>query len=98
MTIPDLFDASMDEIEIPLDPQLSLIQNANRYARLFQKANRAIPLIKRRIHTVDLEISDLELRLDRLAQSAEASETLDEGHFQPQTKNMTRNSSEIPKC
>ena len=94
-TIPDLFDVSMHEIEIPLDPQLSLIQNANRYARLFQKANRAIPLIQRRIHTVDLEISNLELRLDRLARSAESSEILDEVHFQTHTKDMTKNPSEF---
>jgi predicted ribosome quality control (RQC) complex YloA/Tae2 family protein len=93
--IPDLFDASMHEIEIPLDPQLNLIQNANRYARLFQKANRAIPLIQRRIHTVDLEISNLELRLNRLARSAESSEILDEVDSQTQTKDMTKNSSEI---
>ena len=96
-TIPDLFNASMHDIEIPLDPQLSLIQNANRYARLFQKANRAIPLIQRRIHTVDLEISNVELRLDRLARSAESSEILDEVHFQTQTKEMTKNPSEISK-
>ena len=96
-TIPDLFDAAMHVIEIPLDPQLSLIQNANRYARLFQKANRAIPVIQRRIDTVDLEISNLELHLDRLARSAEASETLDEPPSQTQAKDMKKNSSEITK-
>ena len=69
----DLFDAAMGECEIPLDPQLSLIQNANRYAKLFQKANRAIPLIKEHLRRVDLEISEIHSQLDRLTKLAENS-------------------------
>jgi predicted ribosome quality control (RQC) complex YloA/Tae2 family protein len=78
ITIPDLFDATMNKIEIPLDPRLSLTQNANRYARLFQKANRAVPLIKRRLQTVDSEISEIAMRLDHLAESAQISKTLEQ--------------------
>ena len=96
-TIPDFFDGSLHEIEIPLDPQLSLIQNANRYARLFQKSNRAIPLIQKRIHTVDLEISKLELHLDRLAYSGKVRGTLDESLSHTQTRDVTMVPSEISK-
>ena len=98
MMVSDLFDASVGEIEIPLDPQLSLIQNANRYARLFQKANRAIPLIKKRLQTVDLEISEIEVRLDHLADPAETSEKLEQVFPHPQGKNILRKSAGISKA
>jgi len=97
ITVPDLFDASMGECEIPLDPQLSLIQNANRYARLFQKANRAIPHIKKGLLKVDLEISSIESRLDRLTKSSERSETLDREPLRQQDKDMPEESAGVPK-
>jgi predicted ribosome quality control (RQC) complex YloA/Tae2 family protein len=98
MLVPDLFDASVGEIEIPLDPQLSLIQNANRFARLFQKANRAIPLIKRRLQAVDLEISEIKVRLDHLANPAETSEKVESVFPHPQDKNIPKKSAETPNA
>src|SRR5262245_19510104 len=45
----NLFDPQLTEIEIPLDPRSSLIQNANRYSKSYQKANRAVPLLRAKI-------------------------------------------------
>lgn len=69
--VVDLFDPQLAAIEIPLDPQASLIQNANRYSRLYQKANRSIPLIQKRLERLQAEIEALES--EQKALRAEAS-------------------------
>jgi predicted ribosome quality control (RQC) complex YloA/Tae2 family protein len=55
----DLFDSDQREIEVPLDPRLSSIQNAVRYSKLYQKARRSIPLIAARIRKTEHEIKIL---------------------------------------
>jgi predicted ribosome quality control (RQC) complex YloA/Tae2 family protein len=57
--LPDLFDPDQTEIEVSLDPKLSLIQNAVRYSKLYQKARRSIPLIASRIKKTEQEIKIL---------------------------------------
>ena len=63
----DLFDPDLPKIEIPLDPRLSLIQNANRYNDLFQKANRTVPRVQKRIAGLAAETSQLRDHLTQLA-------------------------------
>jgi predicted ribosome quality control (RQC) complex YloA/Tae2 family protein len=63
----DLFDADQKEIEVPLDPELSLIQNAVRYSKLYQKARRSIPLVASRIKKTEQEIRVLAHERERLA-------------------------------
>ncbi len=65
----DLFNPEQGEIEIPLDPKLSPIQNANRYIKLYQKANRSTPQIFRRIRTVEAELAQLESQRKQLAEA-----------------------------
>ncbi len=55
----DLFEPDHSEIEIPLDPRLSLIQNANRYSRMFQKSNRSLPQILKRMEALEAEVAAL---------------------------------------
>jgi predicted ribosome quality control (RQC) complex YloA/Tae2 family protein len=63
----DLFDPNHSEIEVPLDPRLSLIQNANRYSALFQKANRTVPRVQKRIADLEVETGQLCDQLTNLA-------------------------------
>ena len=74
----DLFDSSLREIEIPLDPKLSLIQNANRFSLLFQKANRAFPRVLKRVGELETELAELRGVLDQLiaARNIEQLETV----------------------
>jgi predicted ribosome quality control (RQC) complex YloA/Tae2 family protein len=60
LRMPDLFDPLQAEIEIPLDPRLNLVQNANRYSQLFKKANRAVPRITRKMKALEAEMVDLQ--------------------------------------
>ena len=43
-------------MDIPLAPELSIVENANRYHRLYRKAERSIPQINERLRTLELEI------------------------------------------
>jgi predicted ribosome quality control (RQC) complex YloA/Tae2 family protein len=71
----DLYHPEFALLDIPLDKRLSLIQNANQYSRLFQKANTARPRITQRINKVMDEINGLEQRLKQLA-TARPSEVM----------------------
>jgi predicted ribosome quality control (RQC) complex YloA/Tae2 family protein len=64
--VVDLYDPEQRETEIPLNSRLSLIQNANQYGRLFQKANLALPRITRRLEEVQSESVRLEHRLEQV--------------------------------
>jgi predicted ribosome quality control (RQC) complex YloA/Tae2 family protein len=63
----DLYHPELALLDIPLDKRFSLIQNANQYSRLFQKANTARPRIAQRIKKVMDEINGLEQRIKQLA-------------------------------
>ena len=64
--LPDLFHPEQPEVVIPLEPRLSLLQNATRYARRFRKASRAIPRIQARLETIQAELCALEKHQERL--------------------------------
>lgn len=70
--LPDLFQPGQPEVAIPLEPRLTALQNATRYARQFQKARRAIPRIQTRLQAVRQDLAALEeQQLERTASPAE---------------------------
>jgi predicted ribosome quality control (RQC) complex YloA/Tae2 family protein len=72
----NLFDPQLTEIEIPLDPRSSLIQNANRYSKSYQKANRAVPLLRAKIKRLQAEIESLKSQLEQLSAEMSGSDML----------------------
>ena len=74
LRLPDLFQPDQPEVTIPLEPRLTALQNATRYARQFQKSSRAIPRIQIRLKAARQELADLEkqqVQLDRTTSPAE---------------------------
>ena len=51
------------------EPELSLIENANRYHRLYRKAERSIPQITERLRALELEIIGLQLEEEKLVKT-----------------------------
>ena len=60
LRLPDLFQPGQPEVTIPLEPRLTALQNATRYARQFRKSSRAIPRIQTRLEAVRQELASLE--------------------------------------
>ena len=69
LRVPNLFDPELGEVDIPLEPELSLIENANRYHRLYRKAERSIPQITERLRALELEIIELRLEEEKLVKA-----------------------------
>ncbi|MSO22156.1 MAG: DUF814 domain-containing protein [Acidobacteria bacterium] len=87
LRVPNLFDPELGEVNIPLAPELSLIENANRYHRLYRKAGRSIPQITDRLRVLASEIAALQREEEKLVKAYSEkpsisdslpSETLDE--------------------
>jgi predicted ribosome quality control (RQC) complex YloA/Tae2 family protein len=76
--VPNLFDPGLDEVDIPLEPELSLIENANRYYRLYRKAERSIPQITERLRALELEIIGLRLEEEKLVKANSEKTSLSE--------------------
>jgi len=80
LRVPNLFDPELGEVDIPLVPELSLIENANRYHRFYRKAERSIPQITERLSALELEIVGLCREEERLvkanSEKPSASESL----------------------
>ena len=78
LRVPNLFDPELGEVDIPLAPELSLVENANRYHRLYRKARRSIPQINERLRVLESEIAALRREEERLvkANSEKGSEGL----------------------
>jgi predicted ribosome quality control (RQC) complex YloA/Tae2 family protein len=70
LRVPNLFDPGIGDVDIPLVPELSLIENANRYHRLYRKAERSIPQITERLSALELEIAGLRLEEERLVKAS----------------------------
>jgi predicted ribosome quality control (RQC) complex YloA/Tae2 family protein len=66
LRVPNLFDPELGEVDIPLAPELSIVENANRYHRLYRKAVRSIPQIDERLRALESEISALLRERERL--------------------------------
>jgi predicted ribosome quality control (RQC) complex YloA/Tae2 family protein len=69
LRVPNLFDPELGEVDIPLVPELSLIENANRHHRLYRKAERSIPQITERLRALELEIVGLHLAEEGLVKA-----------------------------
>ena len=74
--VVNLFDPLLTDIEIPLDPRASLIQNANRYSKSYQKANRAVPLLRERMQRLEAEIESLKSQLQELSAEMSGSDMI----------------------
>ncbi len=72
--LPDLFQPDQSEVTIPLEPRLTALQNATRYARLFRKSSRAIPRILTRLEAVRAELSALEEQREQLDRTPSPAE------------------------
>jgi predicted ribosome quality control (RQC) complex YloA/Tae2 family protein len=66
LRVPNLFDPELGEVDIPLDPELSIVENANRYHRMYRKAGRSIPHINQRLGTLESEIAVLQREHEKL--------------------------------
>lgn len=66
VNLPDLFRPDQPEVTIPMEPRLTALQNATRYARLFRKSSRAIPRIVTRLEGVRAELETLEKQQDQV--------------------------------
>ncbi|MEW5975043.1 MAG: NFACT RNA binding domain-containing protein [Acidobacteriota bacterium] len=75
--VTDLFDPDQRPLIIPLDERLSLVDNARRYAVLYQKANRAIPQLAKRVAAIRAELEALGER-HRKTLAARTAEELDQ--------------------
>jgi predicted ribosome quality control (RQC) complex YloA/Tae2 family protein len=74
--VVNLFDPQLTDIEIPLDPRASLIQNANRYSKSYQKANRAVPLLRAKMQRLEAELKLLKSQLQELSAEMSGSDMI----------------------
>ena len=72
--LPDLFQPDQPEVTIPLEPRLTALQNATRYARQFQKSSRAIPRVLTRLEAVRAELAALEKKQEHLDRTTSPAE------------------------
>jgi len=79
LRVPNLFDPELGEVDIPLAPELSLIENANRYHRLHRKAGRSIPQITERLRMLESEIAALQREEERLVKAHSEKPPVSEG-------------------
>jgi predicted ribosome quality control (RQC) complex YloA/Tae2 family protein len=69
--LTDVFDSQHPQIEIPLDPKLSPIGNAQRYFKKYKKAKEALKIIQKRESESKGKITQLEQISGRLESSLE---------------------------
>jgi len=74
LRLPDLFQPDQPEVTIPLEPRLTALQNATRYARQFRKSGRAIPRILTRLEAVRAELAALEEKQEQLDRTTSPAE------------------------
>ena len=72
--LADLFQPGRPEMTIPLEPRLTALQNATRYARQFRKSSRAIPRIQTRLEAVRQELATLEKQQEQLDRTPSPAE------------------------
>ncbi|HET6962630.1 MAG TPA: NFACT RNA binding domain-containing protein, partial [Terriglobia bacterium] len=89
LRVPNLFDPELVEVDIPLDPKLSLIENANRYHRLYRKAERSIPQITERLRALESEIIGLRLEEEEMVK-VNSERPLPSDRLSPETVNKAQ--------
>jgi predicted ribosome quality control (RQC) complex YloA/Tae2 family protein len=81
--VTDFFDENTPEIEIEADENLSLTDTAQKYFRLYTKAQNAAGEIKRRIAAIEHEIAALERKRSEIEK---AIDERDENYFEDTTE------------
>lgn len=78
VVLPDPFDEETRDVEVPVDPRLGLVANAERWFRRSRKAERTFVAVEKRLRTIAAEVDYVEhLRLAiEDASSAEELESL----------------------
>jgi predicted ribosome quality control (RQC) complex YloA/Tae2 family protein len=66
LRVPNLFDPDLGEVDIPLSAELSIVENANRYHRLYRKAGRSVSQLTARLRSLESEIAALQRQEERL--------------------------------
>lgn len=73
-SLTNYYSESCENIDIPLDIQLTPVANAQRYYKQYNKSKTAIRLINRQLQENKLEIDYLEAQLDNLEKCTEEIE------------------------
>jgi predicted ribosome quality control (RQC) complex YloA/Tae2 family protein len=83
IVVTDYYDDETPKIEIEVDPNLSLTDAANKYFRLYNKAQNAAVEVERRIETVEREVQALESKRNELEKAVAER---DESYFADEPK------------
>lgn len=67
--LPNLYDPEMAEIEISLDPQMTPVQNAQRYYALYRKADTAEKMLTKLIASAESELIYVDTVFDALTRA-----------------------------
>jgi Predicted RNA-binding protein homologous to eukaryotic snRNP len=81
--LTDFFEENMPEVEIEADEDLSLSDTAQKYFRLYTKAQNAAGEIQRRIEAIEREIAALERKRSEIEK---AIDERDENYFEDATE------------
>ena len=103
IVVKNYYDPELGEIEIPLDPKLSLVKNAQRYYKLYQKQKNRELLLSKEIPKVERELSyaeQIELSLEQITTLAEVVEIKEEmetqGYIKSEGKKNKTSSKSFP--
>src|SRR5262249_41670264 len=69
LRVPNLFDPDLRNLDIPLQPELSIIENAIRYHRLYRKAERTVSQLTARLRVLESEMTALQRQEERLVKA-----------------------------
>jgi predicted ribosome quality control (RQC) complex YloA/Tae2 family protein len=87
--VVDYFDETAPEIEIAVEPNLSLSEAAESYFRLYGKARNGREIIERRIENATQAIADAKNKLDQIAEAEKTAEVDLLSTFIPQRRAPT---------
>jgi predicted ribosome quality control (RQC) complex YloA/Tae2 family protein len=99
--VVDYYDPELPQVEIPLNPQYSGTQNAQRYFRRYERAKNGIPIVEKNLAKTRSTIGYLESLLDSIERAEQAEllaeiehEMQQEGLLPPAEKKRTT----VPKA
>lgn len=88
--LKDLFSEDGGTVDIPLDPRLSAVKNAERYFGMARKANTGLVVITNRLADVDKEITRLESALQDMESATGMDGLGTPGERTPKPEGATR--------
>ena len=74
VTVNDLYQPGSPEVKIPLDPKMTLVQNAQSFFRRYRRSQRGLESVQTRLEPIRLEGAFI----DELLSAAELAETVEE--------------------